>query len=219
MSDNKYGNILWKSRFHCKISSKEAVISSATIYTGGIMFERTYSRKCETSDNDHVGPTDGGSHRGQKIKSGIFFKLIIGLGFLAIICTFAIPNPKDHIKRDIQKISSASLDQINATELAIILNNRNTDISNQAEIKEKEIQGKIVEWELEILVVASLPDHYKILTKPTSKYPGTLLTLFPQNRQQMTYINNVKPGTRIKIKGKIAGILQGRIKINPALLM
>ena len=90
---------------------------------------------------------------------------------------------------------------------------------SQMQMIEKEIDGKIVEWILEILVVANLPDHQKILTKPTSTHPGTLLTLYTHNNQQKNYIANAKSGTRIKIKGKITGILQGRIKINPAILV
>jgi len=183
------------------------------------MSEISYLKKGKKCDNDLAKSTEKGSNRGQEIKFGLFFKLTIGIGLLAIICTFAIPNPKDQIKNDIHKIANAPLDKISASELAIILNNQSADMSNQAEVKEKEIKGKIVEWDLEILVVANLPDHFKILTKPTFNYPGTLLTLYPQNNQQMTYLENVKPGTRIKIKGKIAGILQGRIKINPALII
>ena len=183
------------------------------------MSEKSYSRDGKTGDNDLGKSTDEDSYRGQKIRSGLFFKLTIGIGFLAIICTLAIPHPKDQIKQNIQKIATASLDQINATELAMILNNQNADMTNQSQTGDIEINGKIVEWELEILVVASLQDHYKILTMPTAKYPGTLLTLYPQNNQQMTYMETVQPGTRIKIKGKIEGIVQGRIIINPALLM
>ena len=183
------------------------------------MSERSNLRKWSSFNNYHVRSSDEGSPRKPKIQSGIFFKLTMGFGVIAIIFTLAIPNPKDQTKNDIQKIASASLDGINASKLAIILNNQNTDVSNQEEILKKEIQGKIVEWELEILLVASLPDHYKIFTKPTSKYPGTLLTLYPQNNQQVTYIDNVSSGASIKVKGKIAGILKRRIQINPTLLM
>jgi hypothetical protein len=183
------------------------------------MSESPHSRKWKTCKNDPARTPVEDSYRGQKIKSGIIFKLIIGIGLLAIICTFAIPNPKDQTKKNIQQVATAPLNQINPSELAIKLNNQSTGMNDQAEISDKEIKGKIVEWELEVLVVASLPDHFKILTKPTSYYPGTLLTLYPQNNQQMTYIENVKPGTKIKIKGKITGILQGRIKIDPALLI
>ena len=183
------------------------------------MSEKSYLRKWKTSDNGLARAIDEKTPRGPEIKSGLVFKLIIGIGLLAIICTFAIPNPKNQLKNDIHKIANASPDRISASELATLLNNHNQDMISQAQISEREIEGKIVEWELEIMVVASLPDHYKILTRPTSNHPGTLLTLYPQNSSQMKYIDNVNPGARIKIKGKIAGILQGRIKINPALLM
>ena len=170
-------------------------------------------------DNDLAVSTDIDSPRSQKSKSGIFFKLFIGVGLLAIICTVAIPNPKDQIKNEIHKIANASSDRISASELASLLNSQNRNMISQMQISEKEIEGKIVEWNLEIMVVASLPDHFKILTKPTSTHPGTLLTLYPQNSPQMKYIANVQPGAEIKIKGKITGIRQGRIKINPAILM
>ena len=187
-------------------------------YTGGIMSESSHLKTWEKGDNDLARFNDEAPFRRKKMKSGLFFKLTIGMGLLAIIVTLAIPTLKEQTN-NLQNIASASLDEINASEIAAILNNQNIDVSNQEEILEKKIQGKIVEWELEILVVAGLPDHYKILTKPTSKYPGTLLTLYPQNSQQVTYMDTVNPGSRIKIKGKIAGILQRRIQINPALLL
>ena len=154
-----------------------------------------------------------------KKKSGIIFKMIIGIGIIAVLCTVAIPKPKDQLKKEIHKIAKASPDWVSASELASLLNSRNQNMISQTQISEKEIDGKIVEWELEILVVAILPDHYKILTKPTSTHPGALLTVYPQNSQQKKYIANVQSGTKIKIKGKIEGILQGRIRINPAILM
>jgi len=162
---------------------------------------------------------DRETHSSPKSKSGLLFKLIIGIGLLAIICTFAIPNPKGQLKKEILTIANTSPDWISSSELASSLNNQKQDMVSQTQISEKEIDGKIVEWDLEVLIVAILPDHYKIITKPTSTHPGTLLTLYPQNSQQIKYIANVQPGTEIKIKGKIAGILQGRIKINPAILI
>ena len=186
---------------------------------GGEMSEIPCLRKVKADENDLAISTDRGTPRRPKIKSGLLFKLIISIGLLAIICTIAIPDPKDQLKKDIHKIENASSDRISASELASLLNGKNQDMISQTQISEKEIEGKIVEWKLEIMVVASLPDHYKVLTKPTSTHPGTLLTLYPQNNQQINYIANLQPGTEIKIKGKILGILQGRIKINPAILI
>ena len=183
------------------------------------MAEKSCLRKRKSHNNDLAESTKIDSSRSQKSKSGILFKLIIGIGLLAIICAVAIPNPTDQLKDEIQEIAESSSDFISARELASLLNNQNQDMISQTQISEKEIEGKIVEWELEVMVVASLPDHYKILTKPTSTHPGTLLTLYPQNSAQINYIANVQPGTEIKIKGKISGIRQGRVKINPAIIM
>ena len=183
------------------------------------MSEKSYLRVRKAHSTDGSISKDADTPRSPKNKSGLIFRLIIGIGILAIICTFAIPDPKDQLKKEIHKVANASPDWISANELASLLNHQNQDMISQTQNSEEEIDGKIVEWELEILVVAILPDHYKILTKPTSTHPGTLLTLYPQNSQQKNYIANVQPGTQIKIKGKIAGILQGRIQINPAILL
>jgi len=183
------------------------------------MPEKPYSSGYQIGVHYRGKSTDEDFPRGQKIKSGFLFKLTIAIGLFAIICTVAIPGSKNQVKKEFQKIATASIDQINAGQLSRLLNNQNTENINQTEIIEKAITGKIIEWDLEILVVAKMSDHYKIVTKPTSDYPGTLLTLYPHDGRQITYMDNVQPGTRIKIKGKISGILQGRIKINPALLM
>ena len=172
-----------------------------------------------TFNNDSEKANDDKFSRTKKIKSGIFFKVTMGLGIFAIICTLAMPNPIDQKKNEIKKIAAASPDEINSRELATFLDDQSINVSSQEDILEKEIQGKIVEWEVEILVVASLSDHYKILTKASSIYPGALLTLYPQNIQQETYIDSVNPGTSIKVKGKISGVLQRRIQINPALII
>ena len=183
------------------------------------MSEESNSKRWKANDDNPVISTDRDTLQSPKIKSGLLFKLIIGVGLIAIICSFAIPNKKNQSEKEIDKITNASPDWISASELASLLNTQNQDMISQTQISEKEIEGKIVVWKLEIMVVANLPDHFKILTKPTSTHPGTLLTLYPQNSQQRDYIANVQPGTEIKIKGEIAGIIQGRVKINPAILM
>ena len=183
------------------------------------MSEKSHLKKWKTHGNELAVSADMDAPHRQKSKSGLLLKLSIGVGLLAIIFTVAIPNPKDQIKDEIHKMATASSDLINANELASLLNSKNQDMISQTQITEKEIEGKIVEWKLEIMVVASLPDHFKILTKPTSTHPGTLLTLYPQNSEQMKYVSNLTPGNEIKIKGKISGIRQGRVKINPAILI
>jgi hypothetical protein len=182
------------------------------------MAEKSYFKQCKSCGIDMAKDAKACPNCGKSLKSGLFFKLIIGIGLLAAAGTIAIPKPKDQLKVDIKKISRATADQVDAQKLARILKHQSTNLSLQEENLEKHLIGKIVDWELQVLVVATFPDHYDILTMPTSGYPGTLLTLYPQNSHQRTFIDNVKAGTKIKIKGKIAGIFQRRIQINPALL-
>ena len=85
--------------------------------------------------------------------------------------------------------------------------------------KANEITGKIVQWELAVFVATKTTDCYQIVTTPTTHIPGTLLTVYPRNSQQQSYLDSIKPGSTIKVKGKISGIQQGRIKINPAFII
>ena len=182
------------------------------------MFEKSYSRRCTSCGNDFAKSAKECPFCGKKSNSGLFLKLIIGIGFLGIISTFAIPSPKDQSK-DLNKIVVSPVDPISATELAKVLNDNNANMNNQIKSREKEIKGKIIQWELEIFVVTRSSDYYKIVTKATSDAPGALLTLYPKDDQQIVYLDNIKPGATVKIKGKITGIQQGRININPAVLI
>ena len=182
------------------------------------MFDKSYSRRCNSCGNDFAKSAKECPFCGKKPSSGLFLKLIIGIGFLGLISTFAIPTPKGQL-RDLHKIMVAVVDPINAPELAKVFDKNNATMNSQIKDKEKEIKGKIIPWELEVFVVTRSSDYFKIVTKATSDAPGVLLTLYPQDDQQIMYLDNIKPGTSVKIKGKITGIQQGRIKINPAVLI
>ena len=182
------------------------------------MFNESYLRKCNSCGKDFAKSAKVCPFCGKNLNSGLLLKLIIGVGILAIISAFAIPIPKGTMN-DLQKIADAPIDQIDASELAWILNNRNANTNNPIEIMENEIAGKIVQWELEVFVVTRSPEYYKIVTKPTVDAPGALLTLYPQNNQQTIYLDNIRAGNKIIIKGKISGTQQGRIKINPAVII
>ena len=116
-------------------------------------------------------------------------------------------------------IEIASVDRVDAAELATLFNDRKLQMSQQAQKKAKEITGKIVQWDLEVFVVTKSAGCYQVVTKPSTSVPGTLLTVYPRNSQQQSYLDGIKPGFTIKIKGKISGIQQGRIKINPAFIL
>ena len=113
----------------------------------------------------------------------------------------------------------APVDHVNALELATLFNDKKLLMSHQGQDKANEITGKIVQWELEVFVATKSTDCYQIVTKATTSIPGTLLTVYPRNSEQQSYLDSIKPGFTIQIKGKIAGIQQGRIKINPAVVI
>ena len=104
-------------------------------------------------------------------------------------------------------------------EIAKIFNNRKEHTDSELLNKEKEITGKIIEWQLKVFVVTKTPDHYRIVTHPTIEAPGALLTVYPQRDRAPKYLEGLKPGHTIKIKGKITGALRGRIKIDPAFII
>ena len=87
------------------------------------MFEKSYSRRCNSCGNEFAKSAKECPFCGKNLNSGLFLKLIIGIGFLGLISTFAIPTPRGQLK-DLQKIVVAPVDQINALELAKVFDNR-----------------------------------------------------------------------------------------------
>jgi hypothetical protein len=182
------------------------------------MSQSTYLRKCKSCGEDFAKSVTECPHCGKKVQSGMLLMLILGIGCMALVAAFAIPitnGPSD----DMNKIADASVDQINAAELATLFNNKKSQNDAVAQNKAKEITGKIVQWDLEVFVSTKSAECYLMVTKATAGAPGTLLTVYPQNNQQKKYLETVKPGNRIKVKGKIAGFQQGTVKINPALII
>lgn len=137
---------------------------------------------------------------------------------LILFSTLAIPT-KSNLKKERQKIATAAVDQVNSLELAKIFNNRREHTDSELLNKETEITGKIVEWQLKVFVITKMADHYRVVTYATTETPGTLLSVYPQSNKELRYLEGLKPGNTIKIKGKIEGTLQGRIKIDPAFLI
>ena len=182
------------------------------------MFQRSNFKPCKNCLKPVTRDEKICSYCGQKVKGELFPKLIIGLLILILFGSLAIPT-KSNLEKERQKIANAPLDSVNSRELAKIFNNRNEHTDIEQLNKEIEITGKIIEWQLMGFVVTKTPDHYRIVTHPTSEVPGTLLTVFLQRDKDSRYLASLKPGYTIKIKGKITGTLQGRIKIDPAFLI
>jgi hypothetical protein len=182
------------------------------------MSQSSYLRMCRSCGADFAKTVKECPHCGKKVQSGTLLMLIIGLGCLALVAAFALPINKSP-SNDMKIISEAAVDQINAAELAAVFSSKNSQNDPGTRNKIKEIEGKIVQWDLEVFVSTKTADCYQIVTKSTAGTPGTLLRVYPQDNQQNNYLEHIKPGNTIKIKGKIAGFQQGRIKIDPAIII
>jgi hypothetical protein len=182
------------------------------------MDQRSFLKVCKSCGEDFAKSVNVCPHCGKKVQSGGLLKLIIGIGCLALAATFAIPVTK-HQSDDMKMILIAPVDHVDAAELAILFNDPKLQMSHQAQNKAKEITGKIVQWELEVFVVSKSADCYHVVTKPSTTVPGALVRVYPQNSRQQSHLDSIRPGFTIQIKGRIAGIQQGRIKINPALII
>ena len=182
------------------------------------MAQSSYLRVCKSCGEDFAKSVKECPHCGKKVQSGMFLMLIIGIGCMALVAAFAIPISKG--QSDVVKmITSAPVDHINPAELAALFNDKNSQNSPRAQNKAKEITGKIVQWDLEVFVCTKSADCFQVVTKQSGDIPGTLLRVYPRDSQQEKYLEAIKPGTSVKVKGKISGIQQGRIKIDPALII
>jgi hypothetical protein len=150
------------------------------------------------------------------LKKEVLPKLIIGVLVLILFGSLAIPT-KPNLQKEREKIANTPVDMVNIRELAKILDNKHTDIETLNKIGK--IEGKIVELQLQVFVVTYMSDYYRIVSIPSAGIPGTLLTLYPKNKKELGYLENIKPGHTIKIKGKIKGIYLKRLKIDPAFLI
>ena len=153
---------------------------------------------------------------GSKLKKDLLPKLIICVLLLILIGSLAIPT-KSHVEKEREKIVNAPADTVNVGDLANILDNKNADVEILNKIGK--IEGKIVELQLQVFVATHMSDHYRIVTIPSAGIPGALLTLYPKNKVESEFLENIKTGHTIKIKGKINGTLMKRIKIDPAIII
>jgi len=182
------------------------------------MSQSSILRVCKSCGEDFAKTVKECPHCGKTVQSGMFLMLIVGIGCLAVVAALAIPVDKGP-SADMENIATAAVDQLNAAELATVLNTKKSTNDPVIQSTVKEITGKIVQWDLEVFVSTKSADCYQVVTRPTAAAPGTLLVVYPGNTQQKNFLATVKPGQRIKIKGKISGLQMGRIKIDPAFLI
>lgn len=99
-----------------------------------------------------------------------------------------------------------------------------TDLQRQ--LKFKEIQGKVVEWRLPVYEVKQSGDGYTIQTSGQAKgdlfgpkYIGTFLRITPRNEDDRRFVERIKTGDYIKVKGVIEDVTMRNLDIKPAIIV
>ena len=182
------------------------------------MAPSSYLKVCKSCGGDFAKTVKECPHCGKKVPSGNFLMLIIGIGCLALAAAFAIPADNGR-SDETEKISTAPVDPLNIVELAGVFKDQTSHKDSRAQNKAKEITGKIIQWNAEVFVCTQSAGYYQLVTKATASAPGTLLMIYPRNNQQKNFLENIKPGNVIEVKGKISGMQQGRLKIDPAMII
>ena len=118
-----------------------------------------------------------------------------------------------------KSLNSMPASDITAESLSELfaIGEKHTDL--QRENKEAEITGEIVEWELTVYEVRKKDDGiYRIQTEEKLKV-GTFINLYTFSPEEVSRVEALVTGNKIKIKGKITGTSMRNIDIEPAIFV
>lgn len=98
-------------------------------------------------------------------------------------------------------------------ELANIFNlmSEHTDI--QRDNKLEEIKGRVVEWELRVYEISKNGDIYRITCAGTERTVGVMAEVKSTDYAQQKYIEGLRTGDLVKIKGRVTGLFMRQIKL------
>lgn len=149
------------------------------------------------------------------------FLIFIGL----IVIGFIFDDTEKKNLEKVDMLKTAKIDKIspsgNLYEIYSLGSNY-TDL--QRENTTKELKDKIVQWTLPVFEVSKLSENkYKIQTSSGNlfgtKYVGTFIVVYTQNENEVNFIENLKTGSNITIKGIINDTFMRNIDIEPAILI
>jgi len=160
-------------------------------------------------------------HCGEKLKMGLFLKLIIAGIAIAVIGAITAPS-QEEFRQTLLDMKSAQSSSVSSSELAPLfsMGSKGTDL--QRDKKEKEIKGQLVEWTIpvyEVKVLSAKEGKYKIQGSSKRGAVGTFVTIYALDDNDKARIESLKTGDLVKVKGKITGTFMRNIEIEPAVLM
>ncbi len=189
----------------------------------------------ETKPNDNLKPckyckkgvvnsVNKCSHCRATLKTRLFTKVITGLFIIFALALIFIPSDEEaKAKQDalLNQLAHSSASKLSpGGDLAKIfeLESPHTDI--QRDDLEKQINGLIIQWTLPVYEVQKTSKNiYQIQTIVGIYSVGTLITVHTRSAKEVKYIEGLKTGDMVKIKGIIGGVQLRHILISPAILV
>ncbi|OQW90672.1 MAG: hypothetical protein BWK78_06465 [Thiotrichaceae bacterium IS1] len=159
-----------------------------------------------------------------KKKTSLFTWLVMIVVVLIVIGVVSQPSKEEktaQIAQTLEQLAKTPVSDISPHgELAEIFLpiSKYTDI--QREEVEKNITGEVVQWELRVYEISkSSENKYKIQTSIDSDTVGTFVYVFTRSAEEKSFLESLKTGDLVTVKGKIDGVSLRNITINPAILV
>lgn len=159
-------------------------------------------------------------HCGKKLKMGLFTKLVLIV--VVIIVGNMILNPGKTLEENLQETVSATVEDLSPRgelyqAFGRVMKNEYTDI--QRDNIEEKITGNYIQWNLPVYDVNKRKENkYRIQTSTKNNYVGTFIDLYTSSEEQAAYVESLKTGDFISVKGLITGVSMRSIEIEYAVL-
>ncbi len=118
----------------------------------------------------------------------------------------------------LEDLEKSAVDPLQPRELIPVLNRDYPPGDPQVNELEKNIQGKIVQWEVKVFEVTDDQNYHTIHIYPDQEMVGAIVLVYPRTPQELKDLDSLKEGDRLKIKGQIQKLSYGKVRINPAIL-
>jgi len=143
---------------------------------------------------------------------------LAGLTFL----TIAMGSGEDPEERaaSVDELKSGDPIDVDVKELAQMFNMGSDFTDLQRDAKEKELDGKLVEWTLEVYEVDTAGEGcFKIQTSSTDDAPGTFIKSCEADDDGIaTLAPELKTGDMISVKGIVDGTSMRNFNLDPAIV-
>ncbi len=83
----------------------------------------------------------------------------------------------------------------------------------------EQIKGKVVEWNLPVYEVSKNNSSYRIQTDSSNKDVSTFIDISPTTSEEIQYLNSLKTGDMVYVKGYIKDVSFRSLDLSPAMLV